>query len=209
MMTPWALAHWGAGQWGSTDWGWTLPAYLALLVLVGLERLLELRISKRNQRRLAGNGIRKVREPHFRWMVALHAGVLIAAGAEVLLLHRPFLIWLAAPMAVLFLIATATRLWVIRTMSGHWNVEVMDSTQLGVVTGGPYRWVRHPNYDAVVLELFSLPLIHTAWTTAVVASLANLWILKSRLAVEDEALLSSAVYRSAMGSKPRFLPRFF
>ena len=196
-------------HWGGTQWGWTQPAFFVLLALVGMERLLELRISKRNKKRLAGNGVRKVSEPHFRWMVTLHTGVLIAAGAEVWLLRRPFLIWLAVPMTVFFLIATATRLWVIRTMSGHWNVEVMDSTQLGVVTGGPYRWVRHPNYDAVVLELFSLPMIHTSWITAIVASLANLWILKSRLAVEDEALLSSAVYRSAMGSKPRFIPRFF
>jgi methyltransferase len=178
-------------------------------VLVALERLLELRISTRNQKRLAGHGVRKVPEPRFRWMVALHSGVLVAAGAEVFLLDRPFLIWLAAPMAAIFLLATAIRIWVIRAMAGHWNVEVMDSTQIGVVNGGPYRWVRHPNYDAVVLELFSLPLIHTAWITAIVASLANLWILKSRLAVEEDALLSSAVYRSAMGSKPRFIPRFF
>jgi methyltransferase len=184
-------------------------AYFALLALVGLERLVELRISSRNQKRLSQHGVRKVQEPHFHWMVALHAGVLIAAAAEVYFLHRTLLIWLAAPMAVFFLIATFTRIWVIRTMSGHWNVEVMDSTQIGVVTGGPYRWIRHPNYDAVVLELFSLPLIHTAWITAIVASVANLWILKNRLAVEDAALLSSAVYRSTMGSKPRFVPRFF
>jgi methyltransferase len=196
-------------HWGAAEWGWTQPAYLALLVLVGLERLIELRISTRNQKRLAGHGVRKVPEPRFRWMVGLHTGVLVASGLEVFLLHRPFLVWLAAPMAAIFLMATGIRIWVIRTMAGHWNVEVMDSTQIGVVTGGPYRWVRHPNYDAVAMELFSLPLIHTAWITAIVASLANLWILKSRLAVEDEALLSSAVYRSAMGSKPRFIPRFF
>lgn len=184
-------------------------AYLALLVLVAVERLLELRISRRNQKHLAATGVRKVPEPRFRWMVLLHAGVIAGSGAEVFFLHRPFFLWLAAPMAAIFVLATAIRIWVIRTMAGHWNVEVMDSTRIGVVTGGPYRWIRHPNYDAVVMELFSLPLIHTAWITALLGSLANFWILRSRLALEETTLEASDVYRRLMGAKPRFLPRLF
>ena len=184
-------------------------AYLALLALVGLERLAELRISRRNQLKLEKLGVRKVAEPHFRWMVFVHAGVLACAAAEVLLLHRPVIPSLAIAMAALFVFTNALRWWVIRTLAGHWNVEVMASSRVGVVTSGPYRWVRHPNYVAVVIELFALPMMHTAWLTAVAGTLANLEILRRRLRVEDGVLMADPLYRSAMGGKPRFLPKFF
>jgi len=184
-------------------------AYLALLGLVGLERLVELRISRRNQLKLEKLGVRKVAEPHFRWMVFVHAGVLACAAAEVLLLHRPVIPSLAIAMAALFVFANALRWWVIRTLAEHWNVEVMASSRVGVVTSGPYHWVRHPNYVAVVIELFSLPMIHTAWLTALAGTLANLEILRRRLRVEDGVLMADPSYRSTMGGKPRFVPKFF
>jgi methyltransferase len=184
-------------------------AYLALLALVGLERLFELRISRRNQQRLEKQGVRKIAEPHFRWMVFTHAGVLACAATEVILLRRPPIPLLAIAMAALFIFANALRWWVIRTLAGHWNVEVMASSRVGVVTSGPYRWVRHPNYVAVVIELFSLPMIHTAWITALAGTLANLEILRRRLRVEEGVLMADPSYRSAMGEKPRFLPKVF
>jgi methyltransferase len=184
-------------------------AYLALLALVGLERLFELRISRRNQQKLEKQGVRKIAEPHFRWMVFTHASVLVCAAAEVILLHRPLIPLLAMSMAGLFIFANALRWWVIRTLAGHWNVEVMASSRVGVVTSGPYRWVRHPNYVAVVIELFSLPMIHTAWITALAGTLANLEILRRRLLVEEGVLMADPSYRSAMGEKPRFLPKVF
>jgi methyltransferase len=184
-------------------------AYLALLALVGIGRLVELRISRRNQRQLQSRGVRKVSEPHFRWMVVLHGGIIIAAALEVVFFRRPLIPALAIPMVVLFVLANLLRWWVIRTLAGHWNVEVMASSQVGVVASGPYRWVRHPNYVAVVAELFALPMIHTAWITAIAGTAANLEILRRRLDVEDRVLLSSPVYRMTMGAKPRFLPRLF
>jgi len=184
-------------------------AYLSLLALVGIGRLAELGISRRNQRRLEKQGVRKIPEPHFRWMVLLHGGVLVCAGAEVLFLHRPLIPALAVAMAAVFLLSNFLRWWVIRTLAGHWNVEVMESSRVGVVSSGPYRWVRHPNYVAVVLEIFSLPMIHTAWITAIAGTLGDLEILRRRIKVEDGFLLSNPAYRSAMGGKPRFLPRIF
>lgn len=182
-------------------------AYLFLLVLVAIGRLAELGISRRNQRQLEKQGARKIPEPHFRWMVFLHVGVLVCAGAEVLILHRPLIPALAVPMTLLFVLANLLRWWVIRTLAGHWNVEVMESSGVGVVSSGPYRWVRHPNYVAVVVEIFSLPMIHAAWITAVSGTIGNLEILRRRLRVEDGVLLSNPAYRLAMGGKPRFLPR--
>ena len=170
--------------------------YTMLLAAVGLGRLIELRLSRRHQRQLAGRGAGKVVEPHFRWMVLLHGGVLLGAALEVRLLRRRFIRALGAPMGILWLLANALRWWVIRTMGQHWNVEVIDSTRLGVVTSGPFRYIRHPNYLAVAVEVFALPLIHTAWLTAAVLGGANLAVLAVRIRAEDRALGAGAAARA-------------
>jgi methyltransferase len=185
----------------------TRITFLALLALVAVLRVVELRISRRNQRRLAARGAVRAHDPSFRWMVALHAAVLAGAAVEVVMLRRPFLPVLAAVAGALFLGANALRWWVIATLGGQWNVEVMDARGAAVVTGGPYRWIRHPNYVAVFVEMFALPLIHTAWLTAALGSAAHLLVLRSRVRAEDAVLLANPDYRAQMGSKPRFLPR--
>jgi methyltransferase len=85
----------------------------------------------------------------------------------------------------------------------------MQSAQLGVVTRGPFRFIRHPNYAAVFIELVALPLIHTAWLTALVGAAGHVWVLSRRLAVEEPVLLANPAYRAAMAHKPRFLPGLF
>jgi len=184
-------------------------AYLGLLLLVALLRIVELQISRRHQREMVEHGAAKVNDPRFRWMVLLHTGVLVGAAVEVVLLHRPFIPILAAVCFVIFLAANAVRWWVIRTLGEHWNVQVMNSTGLGVVTTGPFRYVRHPNYAAVFVEMLVLPLIHTAWITALAGSLAHMVVLSQRLSTEERVLFSDAQYRAAMAGKPRFLPGLF
>jgi methyltransferase len=142
-------------------------------------------------------------------MVALHAGVLIGASLEVTLLHRPFIALLAFPALALFALATSLRWWVIRTLGIHWNTEVMESAPLGVVSDGPFRWIRHPNYLGVFLELIALPLIHTAWITAAFAAAGNVFVLRNRLRIEERLLGAVPAYRAAMSGKPRFFPRIF
>jgi len=186
----------------------SVGAYLVLLAAVGVGRLLELRLSRRHQRALADHGARVAPEPAFRLMVALHTGVLIASGVEVLLLHRPFTPALGVPALVAFALANLLRWWVIATLGPHWNVRVVGSLELGVVTNGPYRWIRHPNYVAVLVELAALPLVHGAWLTALAGSTLHAFVLRRRLAVEEAVLAADPLYCAAMGGKPRFVPRF-
>src|SRR5208282_3951975 len=181
-------------------------AFLALLAAVAALRLVELRISKNHQREMLGRGAAKVAEPRFRWMVLLHTAVLVGAACEVVFLHRPFIPALAVVMLVIFIAANAVRWWVIRTLGEHWNVQVVDSTKLGVVTSGPFRFVRHPNYAAVFAEMIALPLIHTAWLTALVGTVAHIVVLSQRLSTEERVLFANPDYRAAMAGKPRFLP---
>jgi methyltransferase len=184
-------------------------AFLGLLLAVALLRLFELRVSTRHRQEMIARGATKVHEPRFRWIVLLHTAVLIGAALEVVLLRRPFIPILAAVMFLLFLGSNAVRLWVVRTMGKHWNVQVMNSTNLGVVTSGPFRFVRHPNYAAIFVELFSLPLIHTAWITALLGVAGYAVTISQRFAVEEKVLFANPDYRAAMAGKPRFLPGLF
>jgi methyltransferase len=189
--------------------GLSVYLYLALLAAVGVLRLVELGVSRRHQKLMLTQGAERVPEPHFKWMVIVHTGVLIGAALEVVLLHRPFIPPLAAAMFVLFIASNLMRFWVVRTLGDLWSVQVMDSTRIGVVTTGPFRFVRHPNYTGVILEMISLPLIHTAWITAIVTSMAYSFALSLRLRAEERVLMANPVYRAAMGHKPRFLPGLF
>lgn len=184
-------------------------AYLVLLLAVALLRIYELRISRRHQREMVRRGASKVADPRFRWMVLLHTCILLGAAAEVIFLHRPFYPVFAAVCFTIFLAANGVRWWVIRTLGEHWNVQVMNSTAMGVITTGPFRYVRHPNYAAVFVEMLVLPLIHCAWITAVAGSIAHVLVLSQRLSTEERVLFSDAHYREAMTGKPRFLPGLF
>lgn len=183
--------------------------FLLLLLVVAALRIVELRISKRHQKDLKAQGAAQAKDPIFPVMAMFHTLVLVGAAVEVVFLHRPFLPALAIPMIALFVLANIVRWWVIRTLGQHWNVEVMDSTRLGVITTGPFRYVRHPNYAAVFVEMIALPLIHTAWITAVVGAIAHVVVLSVRLSAEERVLFADPAYSAAMSSKPRFLPGLF
>jgi methyltransferase len=184
-------------------------AYLGLLLVVALLRIYELQISRRHQREMIAHGASKVVDPVFRPMVLLHTAVLAGAAFEVVFFRRPFYPVLAAVCFVIFLAANVVRWWVIRTLGEHWNVEVMNSTGLGVITTGPFRYVRHPNYAAVFVEMLALPLIHSAWIIAGMGSAAHILVLSRRINTEERVLFSDARYREAMYGKPRFLPGLF
>lgn len=184
-------------------------AFLGLLAAVATLRGVELLISRRHEGVLEARGARKASDPSFPWMVMAHAGILTGAALEVVLLHRRWIPSLGLSMGTLFILANVIRWWVIRTLGNHWNIRVMNSTSLGVISGGPFRFVRHPNYAAVFIELAALPLIHTAWLTAVFGTAGHAWVLSRRLAVEDSLLIGSPEYRAVMAGKPRFVPRFF
>jgi methyltransferase len=184
----------------------SLTLFLILVAAVGAGRLLELRLSKRHQRQLAERGAALCPEPVFRAMVALHTGILAGAVVEVFALDRPFIPAVGIPALLLVALATALRLWVIASLGMHWNVRVVRSASLGVVTAGPYRFVRHPNYVAVFIELAALPLVHGAIVTAAVGAILHALILQRRVQLEESVLMAETDYRRAVADKPRFVP---
>lgn len=180
--------------------------YTALITLVAAGRLFELRVAKRNLRALVARGGVEVAPEHYRWMVLLHTLFLVACPLEVWLLERPFLPWLGIPMLLLAVLAAGLRLWVIRTLDGRWTTRIVVLPRVTPVTGGPYRFLRHPNYLAVITEMFALPLIHSAWLTAAVFSLLNAWLLRVRIRAEEDGLSRLSDYDAAFADRPRLLP---
>jgi methyltransferase len=166
--------------------------YTGLILAVGLERVAELVVSERHRRWSMVAGGVESGAGHYPVMVVLHTGLLAGALLEVLALHRPFLPWLGWPMLVLVLAAQGLRWWCVATLGRQWCTRVVVVPGLSAVRAGPYRWVRHPNYVAVVVEGFALPLVHTAWVTALVFTLANAWLLRVRIRTEDAALRTLA-----------------
>ncbi|MGH8892000.1 MAG: isoprenylcysteine carboxyl methyltransferase family protein [Actinomycetes bacterium] len=162
--------------------------YAVLLGTVGLERLAELVVSSRNIRAARARGGVERGLGHYPVMVALHTGLLVGALAEVVLADRPFHDVLGWPMLALVLAAQGLRWWCIATLGPQWSTRVVVVPGAPLVTSGPYRWMRHPNYLAVVLEGLALPLVHTAWVTALVFTVANAVLLRVRVRCEEAAL---------------------
>jgi methyltransferase len=167
-----------------TSVGW----YVLLILAVGFERLAELRLSLRHAAWAMARGGVETGKAHYPWMVLLHTGLLVGCLVEVLVANRPWLPWLGWPMLAVVLLAQGLRWWCIATLGLRWNTRVIVVPGLPLVTGGPYRFLRHPNYVAVVAEGIALPLVHTAWVTATVFTLLNAWLLTVRIRCEERAL---------------------
>jgi methyltransferase len=162
--------------------------YLLLILAVGVERIAELIVARRNLARSLARGGQEVGFAQYPFMVALHAGLLAGAVAEVWFGDRPFLPWLGWPMLAVVVAAQGLRWWCIRTLGSQWNTRIVVVPGAPRITSGPYRWLRHPNYVAVVAEGVALPLVHTAWITALTFTVLNAALLTVRIRVEDAAL---------------------
>lgn len=162
--------------------------WYGLVALVIVIRFAELNVAKRNRAWAMERGGVETGAEHYPFMVALHTALFAGCLLEVPLADRPFLPWLGWTMLALLVGAHALRWWCIRTLGPQWNTRVIRVPGAALVTGGPYRWLRHPNYVAVVIEGFALPLVHTAWVTALVFTVLNLLLLRVRLRVEEAAL---------------------
>jgi len=161
--------------------------FTGLVVLVAAQRLGELAVSRRNEAELRARGAVEVGAGHYPVMVALHTLFLVSCVAEVWLLRRPLVPALAAGALAVLLAASALRAWTLATLGGRWTTRVLVLPDEEPVKAGPFRYLRHPNYLAVVLELAALPLVHTAWGTALAFSAADAVLLRVRIRAEERA----------------------
>ncbi len=153
-----------------------------ILALVTLQRLAELLVARRNTRALFAEGAHEVGAGHYPLIVAVH-GLWLAA-----------LWWLAPGRAVvwpligLFLLLQAGRLWVLATLGRRWTTRIIILPGAPLVEGGPFRFLRHPNYAVVAAEIAVLPLAFGLWGVALAFSLLNAAVLTIRIRAEEKAL---------------------
>ena len=152
-------------------------------LLVALQRLAELGYARRNARRLLAAGGVEHGAGHYPLFVALHGAWL--AALFVLVPAEAPADW---GLLGLYGLLQLGRLWVIASLGGRWTTRVIVVPGAPLVTRGPYRFLRHPNYLAVTLEIPVLPLAFGAWQIALVFGLANLALLAHRIRVEERAL---------------------
>ena len=163
-------------------------AFTILIVLVAVERLVELAVSKRNLQWSREHGGVEYGKSHYPFMVALHVFLLVGSLVEVWVWQKPLIPALSWTMFGLVLASQLLRWWCIVTLGKRWNTLVVVVPGLPRVTGGPYRWLSHPNYVAVVIEGFALPMVGFAWVTALVFTALNIPLLAVRLRAENAAL---------------------
>jgi methyltransferase len=162
--------------------------YALLIAVVACERLAELVIARRNLAWSLERGGVEVGAGHYPVMVVLHTAFLVGCLAEVILLDRPFLPALGWSMLAIVVAAQVLRWWCITSLGPRWNTRVVVIPGAPRVNGGPYRLFSHPNYVAVVAEGIALPLVHTAWITALVFTVLNAALLTRRITTENAAL---------------------
>ncbi|RJL20853.1 hypothetical protein D5H75_38910 [Bailinhaonella thermotolerans] len=163
---------------------------ILLILLVAAERLAELAVARRNTRWALSRGGREHGRGHYPVMAVLHVALLAGCLAEAP--FRPFVPALGLPMLALVILSQALRWWCVAALGRRWNTRVIVIPGLPLVASGPYRWFRHPNYVAVVVEGIALPLVHTAWLTALVFTLLNAVLLTVRIRCENAALAGAA-----------------
>jgi len=158
-----------------------------VVALVAIQRLLELRLSRRNERRLRAKGAVERGAEHYPAMVAIHVLWLFSTLVEGLVRGPEVPVWWPVPVG-LFLIVQPLRYWAILSLGENWNVRVLVVPGRRLVRRGPYRYFPHPNYVVVVVEVLTLPLIFGAWTTALVFTVLNVAFLYVRIREEERAL---------------------
>ena len=160
-----------------------LAAYL-ILGLVTLQRLAELFLAERNRKRLLAKGAVEHGHAHYPLIVAVHAAWLVA------------LWWwapgqpISVPLLLFFLLLQGGRLWVLATLGQRWTTRILVLPDAPLVTRGPYRFVDHPNYVIVILEIAVLPLVFGLWRIALLFSVLNAAVLTVRIHAENRALRS-------------------
>lgn len=174
--------------------------FYIILSIVIVQRLLELVIAKRNEKNMRAKGAYEVGASHYPFMILLHVSFFISLLIEVTtfnLIPSPlFLVFL-----IMFLCVQGLRVWCLTSLGSFWNTKIIVLPGAHVVTKGPYKYLRHPNYLVVSMEIALLPLMFEAYFTAICFTILNAIILSIRIPTEERALKEATNYEQYVQHK--------
>jgi methyltransferase len=164
-----------------------------VISIVILQRLVELVVAKRNEKWMRNQGAFEAGAAHYPVMVSMHIAFFISLIAEVFLFNKVMSpVWIL--FLVIFLVTQVARIWCLTSLGKFWNTKIIILPGADVVQKGLYKWVRHPNYVIVATELLVLPLLFSAYFTAIIFSLLNVWMMSVRIPAEEKALKEATNY---------------
>ncbi|MCM3766626.1 isoprenylcysteine carboxyl methyltransferase family protein [Neobacillus niacini] len=183
--------------------------YLTFSYLFGfivLQRIVELVIAKRNEHWMKRQGAIEIGAIHYRFIVLMHMLFLISFFLEKLLFkHGLSPIW--PILLTVFVLTQIFRIWVIQSLGRFWNTKIIVLPNASVIRKGPYRYIKHPNYLVVSLEIIVIPILYNAYFTAVLFTILNFIMLAIRIPREEQALGSVTEYNHAFQDCPRLIPK--
>jgi methyltransferase len=160
-------------------------AFSIFIVFLVLQRLSELMLARRNERWARAHGAVEYGQAHYPWMVALHTAFVLSLIVEYLVISGTEL---NKPLLLVFGVLLTLKIWVVFTLGKYWNTKVLRVPGVQLVRKGVYKYISHPNYCIVVLEIMIIPLIFNLYYTAIIFSCLNAAMLYVRIRTENQAL---------------------
>ena len=158
-----------------------------IIVILAIQRLLELLIARRNENFVRAKGAKEYDAKGYKLIVLMHIAFFISLISEYIFFGKNLShYWIL--LLIIFLLAQILRYWAISTLGYYWNTKILVTPNTQPINQGPYKYIRHPNYLAVIVEITVIPLIFSCYFTAVFFSILNLIVLRRRIRIEEQAL---------------------
>ncbi|MBY4604294.1 MULTISPECIES: isoprenylcysteine carboxyl methyltransferase family protein [Bacillus] len=158
-----------------------------LIVILITQRVAEMAVARQNEQKVKKQGAIEFGESHYPYIIIMHILFFLSLIAEVLLMNKqPSSWWIGIAAAILCV--QAVRYWALCSLGAYWNTKILVVPGAELVKKGPYKWIKHPNYTVVILEILLIPLLYQAYVTMCLFSLVNAVLLTVRIRTEDKAL---------------------
>ncbi|MEH7255579.1 isoprenylcysteine carboxyl methyltransferase family protein [Neobacillus niacini] len=182
-----------------------IPFFLFISVII-IQRLIELMIARKNEKWMKEQGALEFGTNHYPFIVLMHSLFFLVLVFEKIAFSRELSpIW--PLLAAVFIFAQLMRVWAISSLGRYWNTKIIVLPNVDVVRKGPYRFIKHPNYLVVSIELLVVPLFYGAYVTACLFTLLNILMLSVRIPAEERALRELTEYEGSFEKCNRFLPK--
>ncbi|MDP4083503.1 MAG: isoprenylcysteine carboxylmethyltransferase family protein [Bacillota bacterium] len=183
---------------------WTF--FLVFISCITFQRMIELIIASHNEKWMKNQGAIEFGKQHYHYIVSMHLLFFISFIGEKVIFNHGLTAWWPI-FLIIFLMTQMMRIWALHSLGRYWNTKIIVLPNTNVVRNGPYRFIKHPNYLIVSMEIILIPLFFKAYITATLFTLLNIWILSIRIPEEENALKNFTEYEGTFQNCNRFLPK--